>query len=203
LPTPCPYCGSAILKSPARKTKCLACGRYIHVRSGRLVTEEGAQIVDWLKKIAVTEVIFEQTQKALAAQFGKAPSHRDVLWRILNELVLRPPSGVPRKMVYWWMAEFTYEEGRDFQQYLRLSHEVDLAQWNASFTSSPDIRVKVLTAGSASCEPCRRLEHTLFPLEQALANGPLPTSDCSHPLRPGGRPGWCRCCYGLVFDGSP
>lgn len=72
-----------------RKKACPYCGKYIFVRSGKLVTEEQAQILDWLVKLepyGVTKKQFEQERKNLSRQFGKTASIDDTVWRILNEL---------------------------------------------------------------------------------------------------------------------
>ena len=47
----CPACGNLLEEKPKRKQICSHCGNAILVRDGKLVTEEGAFIIDWLMRL--------------------------------------------------------------------------------------------------------------------------------------------------------
>jgi hypothetical protein len=98
----CPYCQKALDKFPARKTKCPHCGEHMYVRtrpSDRarvVVTKAGADKIEeeWERKHYLDDFIardpsrkdkFEKERERLANEFGKQPSDRDVMWRMLNQ----------------------------------------------------------------------------------------------------------------------
>ena len=60
----CPYCGEKLSKEPSRKTDCPHCSSSIHVRSGKLVTVEEAEISDWLFPLNIGRKLFDKARKS-------------------------------------------------------------------------------------------------------------------------------------------
>lgn len=88
----CPYCNFEFEERPSRKKKCPNCGNFIFVRQGRLLTQEEAEIDDWLKRVeylGVTKKVFLEEQEILSQRFGMKASVNDTAWGILNKLVVR------------------------------------------------------------------------------------------------------------------
>ncbi len=190
---------------PKRKTKCPHCQRVIYVRAKQgffprvTLTEEEARAVDWLKKLAGTPEEVDRERQQLADEFGRQPRPADVVWRMLHRR-LSASSYAPQ----WYssMALFRLEEGHEFFSLLQEASRAQLHHWIQTSRRLPVaecVKVEVITTGPASCGPCQRLSGTVFRLDEALAAMPIPVKDCSHEVH--GARGWCRCVYGLVFDG--
>jgi hypothetical protein len=124
----CPNCGEVLSEKPSRKTVCPHCEKAIRVRQGKLVTEEQANILDWLDRLSyldVSEKEFAKHRDVLSKQFGSSASVNDTVWRILNDLVLRYPNDKSRlEQVYREMAALVSKEGKDPTQYLEQAEEV-------------------------------------------------------------------------------
>lgn len=94
----CPYCTTALNKKPDKKTKCLACGNYIFVRTRPtdrervLVTESQAEQIkaQWALVNGVYDQhlaekqTYDEHREELKNHFGIMPSDNDVKWSILN-----------------------------------------------------------------------------------------------------------------------
>jgi hypothetical protein len=199
----CPYCGAVLSRTPKRRTACLLCGKPILVRNGRLFTDEEGRAVDWCSCLRIDEAEFQRTRDRLSAQFGRVASCGDTMWRLMHTVLDAAPSWHGRKMIYFQMARFLWEEKRDCLEVRRQSVRMQLADWKAAsdlgLLDLARVRVRVITAGTASCPECRRLDGHLFTCEEAESAMPLPVATCTHE-KSGGQPrGWCRCTYGLVF----
>lgn len=115
----CPYCNKVLQTKPERKSPCPFCGNSILVRMGNLVTEEDAQIEDWLTRTDITRTQFDKTRERLSQQFNQRASVNDTIWRLLNELVAKyatHPSSL--EQVYRHMSAFMSGEGKDPTMYL-------------------------------------------------------------------------------------
>jgi len=207
----CPYCKKVLEQQPLRKKKCPFCKNFIYVRTlpsnrGKvLVTEDEAKKInlEWekvnlrnkwlnnLKQYGITEKDFHIHKDKLSKKFGQEASGQDVIWSIFNELLTKIKDLHTLKMIYYEMALFLNEEGKDFFTVLQQSAKMELMQFKKEeFTK----KVRILTAGEDSCEACQRLENMVFTIEEALEKLPIPCKECTRKLYDKTR-GFCRCCY--------
>jgi hypothetical protein len=217
----CPYCKQNLSKRPKRKTKCPHCGEYVFVRtspSGNgskvLVTDDEAEQIDlewqrihsrkkWMQSLAqygISDADFDRHKKSLGERFRQEPRDSDVVWSLFHEaLDASMKSGDLRelKMLYFEMALFAYEEGRDFFHLLEQSRKMELTEFKKGGYVE---KVSIITAGDASCEACQKLAGRVFTVDEALEQMPIPCEDCTFDFRGRGQPGWCRCLYGAVVD---
>lgn len=197
----CPYCAIAFTRVPKKRTTCAACGRPILVRKGRLYTEDEARTLDVCTRLGVPQARLDKTRELLSREFGRPPSAAEAAWRVMNELVDECDDHHARGMLYFEMARFVWQEGRDHLQAARECRRMQLANWkqaaNSGFLDLRRARLSVITAGKASCPACRALESVEFTHQEALANMPIPVPGCTNEISPERSRGWCRCTYGL------
>ena len=200
----CPYCHKALPTIPKRKVTCPFCYLSIYVREGRPCTQDEARTTDWLKKLAMTRTAFIVAQDSFTKKIGHVPKATDVVWQLMNDRVRETVDHHQLKMIYFQMALFLKEEGKDFLATKQESTRAELNGWqNAAEKGLIDwrkTRLRVITCGAASCNACRTLEGATFTYSEALNQMPIPVRDCTHDLTEGSHRGWCRCCYRLVFN---
>jgi DNA-directed RNA polymerase subunit RPC12/RpoP len=117
----CPYCKQPLEKAIKRKTPCPHCGSVIFVRQGELVTEEEAQILDWLKRLepfGLNKKNFEQEREMLCERFMTKASVNDTVWSFLNSWVGAHKISQETKMAYYEMARLVDIEGKDPRPYI-------------------------------------------------------------------------------------
>ena len=93
--------------------------------------------------------------------------------------------------IYYEMADFIEEEGKDgshlkelgYQMKLR-SHAATLSRYKESVVVK---EVDILCAGDP-CSFCKQLQGKVFAIEQATLSKPIPVKDCIHEYG-------CRCVY--------
>jgi hypothetical protein len=193
----CPYCKAPLDKKPKRKKKCPDCGNYIFVKKGRLLTEDQKVAEEWRDRLAhfgVTTQTFVQHYQPLAAQFGKPPSVNDIVWSILNDLVVKAGWRQDRqdlRVLYSEMARLVSMEGKSPKPFLaEVAKQTLLEIQDTGFT-----HVKVYTANDELvCPACRKLQDKIFSIEQALADMPIPNV-CENDED------GCRCGYVVYWDG--
>ena len=199
----CPYCSAPLSRAPKRRTTCPLCGKPILVRKGRLCTDEEGRAVEWCSRLRIDEAEFQQTRERLSAQFGKVASCGDTVWRLMHKVLEAAPAWHGRKMIYFQMARFLWEEKRDCLEVRRQSVRMELAGWKAAsdmgLLDLKRVRLRVITSRAASCPECRRLDGHLFTYEEAESGMPLPVAACTHEKAEDQPRGWCRCDYGLTF----
>jgi hypothetical protein len=205
----CPYCRQILDKRPKRKTKCPHCDKDIYVRARQhlfpstLLTEQDARVADHLeraKDYGLEDADFAGLREQLSRRFAREPSSGDVLWALFQDTLQRAmKSGDLQqcKMLYLEMALFVYEEGREFFHLLEQSRKMELTAYKRDGFVD---RVFIITAGDASCEACQELKGTVFTIDDALEQMPIPCRDCTFDFQGSGQPGWCRCLYGAVVD---
>jgi len=171
------------LDKPAkRKKKCPHCKEYIFVRDEKMVTEEEAKALDWILKLegyGITKHTFYQEQRNLKAQFNQTPSTNDVIWRILNNMVVNDdPIG------YHFMAMIAKDEGKDTKPYITEAMKQTL---NGLKNNGLIRNVRILCVNDDHvCDSCRELHNKVMSIEDALATLPIPTK-CTNDM--------CRCYY--------
>ena len=181
----CPYCGVQLDDPPKRKAKCPECKRIIYIRSGKLVTEDEAQTMDWLgylEQFDITRHKFDSERDTLSKRFNTKASVRDTIWSILNSLVATHPV-----QAYYEMARLVSQEGKDEQPYI----EQALHALLISYKNRKIAYVRVECYGGepdySTCPGCAKLHQKKFLIDEALEKMPIPhccTSDTG-----------CRCTY--------
>ena len=118
----CPTCNSELNDKPTRKQECPHCGNEILVRSGKLLTEDEALILDWLVRLeglGVTRDTFVQSRDRLTNKFGKRANINDTIWSILNQLVGKyGADNAALEQIYRNMSSLVTSEGKDPTPYL-------------------------------------------------------------------------------------
>lgn len=129
----CPYCKKILGKIPQRKKQCPFCKKYISVRKGLLVTEDDARKIDWMKRLSeygVVEQDFEVTKAQLSEKFKEEPSNQDVFWSLFHQLITKNRNDLHiLKMIYYQMALFLNERGKDCFQVLQVCHRMELLKY--------------------------------------------------------------------------
>ncbi len=211
----CPHCRGLLTQRPKRKKKCPLCGRYIFVRTTPttreriLVTEEEAERIDeewlrlsfrkeWLRRLeqfGVTEADFATQKRVLAGRVGEKASDRDVIWSLFNTAVTKTHELGMLKFLYYTMALFVDEEGRDATYLLKESARTELLMYREGGRD----RIRISTARERSCDSCRNLEGQTVAIEQAFDSMPIPNKDCAFHLS-SAEWAFCRCTYFPVVD---
>jgi len=188
----CPYCARPLVKTPKRKTVCPSCGEAISVRNGVPVTGESAAKIDGLAnldRLDVTSSMFDQVESELAQSFGHHPQVKDVLWGILNRLVVLRANQDDLSEVYREMADQLRREGKDSRPQLRQALELELK----TIASDRSVkRVSIIGVGDdRQCPGCASLNGKECDLAEAIRDLPVPAQCTSEE--------GCRCGYSPVF----
>ncbi len=208
-PTVCPYCGALLNVVPVRSRTCPHCKEFIVVRTDRatkeklLLTEVQARELDGERKkqaarnkalraainMGCTADDFQQMEQSLTERLGVALPG-DVFWALADQTIREPM--LQRDwhrvgVIEWSRARWLYEEGRNHIQHLRESHAADL---KARAANSLTGKVRILTNGDAACAECRGNDGTVFSIDSALLEMPLPVEECEN--------GWCQCIWSPV-----
>lgn len=148
-----------------------------------------------LKTYGITERDFDISKVELTKKFGEEPSDKDVIWSLFNKLITKMRDFHTLKMIYYDMALFLNEEGKDFFSVLQQSAKMELMYYKQSDVE----KVQILTAGKGSCEQCQQSENKIFTIEEAFEKMPIPSKECTHEMSVGQR-GFCKCCYIAKID---
>lgn len=171
------------------------------MRKGRLCTEDEARAIDVCLRLAVPQARLWEARRLLTQEWGRQATAADAAWRVLNELVDEAPDYHSRGMVYFQMARFLWEQGKDHLQLALQCRQMRLADWREAgergFLDLKRARIEICTAREASCPACRALEGTQFTYQEAVERHVIPMAQCTHEAGPGRVRGWCRCEYVL------
>lgn len=215
-PAVCPYCKKALDKVPQRKKKCPFCKNFIYVRTSPstrkrvLVTEDEAKKIEleWekvhsvarslsaLEQYGITEREFNARKNKLSRKLGREANDRDVVWSIFNELITKTRDLQKLKTIYYEMALFLNEKGRDAFKLLQQSAKMGLMHLRQEGVVK---KVSISTARENSCEACQKLEGKVYTVERALKEMPIPCRDCTYELY-SDKVGFCRCMYFMELD---
>lgn len=147
-----------------------------------------------LERYGINNKLFEKERLELSKKFGKDPSEEDVIWSIFNQLIIRFADNLQElKMIYYEMALFLNEEGRDSFQMGEMSRKMELLLLKKQGIK----KVKIL--GTNGCEKCRKQNGKSYSISTALKTMPLPNKECTYHLN-NDKYGFCRCCWVAVFD---
>ncbi len=178
-------------------------------RGKLLVTEDSAKKIDlmwqnttsinsWIRKLdgyGIREKDFEVRKERLFKKSGKVVNDRDIIWSLFNELITRTKDLYELKMIYYDMALFLNEEGKDFFSVLQQSAKMELMRYKKDGIE----KVRILASGKSSCAACQSLDDKIYTLAEALEKMPIPCKDCATNLNNSQR-GFCRCCYVAEVD---
>lgn len=195
----CPYCQNILEKKPSRKTSCPFCKKHIYVKSNKLVTEEEAKAIEqkWkfkhdLEKLKISEQEYNDHKAKLAKKFGFEPIFFDVAWDVLNARTLelaRSQRFAELSHLYYEMARFLNEEGKDFFHVLQQSKEMELEH-----LKTMGIKKVEIMCGPGACPSCLKLNKKILTIEEALKTMPVPNKDCTNTLYDN----FCRCLINAI-----
>ena len=127
-------------------------------------------------------------------------NQRDRKWKWLNEdleKLIKENDFFGIGNIYYEMANFLKEEGKDNTRLLELGYEIKLKfqkeRLKEFSRSEVCTGVEVISAGDNSCEACKKLNGKIFLIKEAYSRRPLPVKNCSQECG-------CRCVYGPVCD---
>jgi len=209
----CPGCKNRLKKVPQKKTKCSHCGVFIYVRRSpgsdekKLVTEEEKNSIDqeWslyqyqkemeqkmesLKHYGLDEMEVEKIRAELRNKFGYEPIYRDLLWAILNRLILLKKGYGDLKWIYDQMALLVNQEGKncyDLQVYSNKCYLYQLMEVEVYTT------VTVKVSHEQDCEACRELKNRTYKITDIIENIPIPSKACTNYIY-SDEP-YCTCCF--------
>ncbi|MBL7075672.1 hypothetical protein ISS37_10600 [candidate division KSB1 bacterium] len=210
----CPYCKKILEQRPQRKKKCPFCKNFIYTRRLPpnyeivLVTEDEAKKIDlekekfffrqrWLdtlKQYGITERIFNIRKDELSQRNQKEANDRDVFWSLFNEInqeAMKTGDFQTLKTIYYSMAMFLNEEGKECFDLLQQSAKMELLVIKRRGVIK---KVQIITAGHNSCSNCRKSENKIFSIDEALEKMPIPCKECTTTLYDENK-GFCRCRY--------
>lgn len=200
----CPYCHAELNKMPQRKRKCPACGKPIYVkktpthREKQLFTEEQAIEIEaeWeqyhthqkhlgiLQAFGYTERDLQREQKTI---FSKR-TERQAVWRLLQKAEKQELHLGKKGHIFYQMALFAEEEGKDFLPFLQKARRYELLKYQDRKIQ----KVRILTGGA--CDECEKQADKVLTVKEALKTMPLPCKACTFTLT-NNIPGFCRCSY--------
>ncbi|MFQ6127076.1 MAG: hypothetical protein ACE5R6_21070 [Candidatus Heimdallarchaeota archaeon] len=217
----CPYCHNALVQLPKQKNKCPFCEQFINVRTlpttreRILVTEADAIKIDqewkqiqfrkrWMGKLAaygITEQDFTRHKAMLSQRFGREAWDHDVLWAIFNNLLtqkMKTQDFHQLKVLYYSMALFLNEEGKDWFKVLQQSSRMELLYYKQSRVVK---NVQILTTRDA-CEACQLLANQVWSIDEALKQMPIPVKGCTRSIQDDSQ-GFCRCRWNAMIIEHP
>ena len=154
--------------------------------------------IDWLKILGGYGVVkqdFEIAKAQLYEKLKQEPSTQDVIWSLFHQLIEKNKNDFYKlKMIYYEMALYLNEQGKDCSTELQLSHKMQLMMYKKVGIKI----VKILTCGTGSCEQCRLLQDTSYTIKEALEKMPIPPKNCTNKMYDENQ-GFCRCCYVASF----
>lgn len=196
----CPGCKNQLKKIPQKKTKCPHCGVNIYLRrtpeneEKKLVTEEEKDRIDqeWssyyyqkemeqkmdsLKYYGLDEAEIENIRVELKNKLGYDPIYRDLLWAILNKLILLHKDYGDLKWIYDQMALLLNQEGKncyDLQVYSNKCYLYQLIEVKVYTT------VTIKVSHEHNCEACKALKDKTYKITDILSNLPIPSRHCTN-----------------------
>ncbi len=150
--------------------------------------------IDWLKILGGYGVVkqdFDIAKAQLSEKFKQEPSNQDILLSLFHQLIAKNKNDLHKlKMIYYEMALFLNEQGKECTTELQLSHKMQLMMYKKVGIKM----VKVLTCGTGACGQCRLLQDKSYTITEALEKMPIPPKNCATKMYDENQ-GFCRCCY--------
>jgi hypothetical protein len=189
----CPYCKAELKKTPQRKTKCKACGKFIYAKRSpseetkRLVTEEDALKIDreWkdyhlenerkriLSNYNKEQSDYENVFNHLKAKTGREPSLNEIEIEFLNELISLTTD--PNKLANWYgrIAWNLYQEDQDCREFQKKQFLYQLK--NIMKAGIKEVEV-IGPIDDITCWYCKAINNKIFKVEEIADNLPIPGS---------------------------
>jgi len=109
----CPYCHLSLSRKPKRRTACPACSHNISVRKGELCTKggglrSGLVLETWDRAIRISS----RSKSALGRVRATCEIRLDTVWRLMHNVLEMASDWHQRKMIYFQMARFLWEDKR-------------------------------------------------------------------------------------------
>jgi hypothetical protein len=185
----CPYCRAILKKFPAKKTKCKICGRdfYLMKKPGT----EIYHIVDEKRrsKWKIEEPLYHRLyglkeyydldQEYIEKAILKSSTLRDALWSCYNKaLALNAYNSRKKAQLYYSMAEFMYEEGKDPILLIRERNNclIDEIEDRESLLK----KFVTIIASNQQCNNCEHLNGTVMEIDEARRLQLLPVTPCNY-----------------------
>jgi len=154
--------------------------------------------IDWLKRLGEYGIVkqdFEIAKAQLSEKFKQEPSNQDVFWSLFHQLIAKNRNNLQTlKMIYYEMALFLNEQGKDCFTQLQLSNKMELLMYKKAGIN----KVQILTCGTGSCEQCQLLQDKIYTIDEALEKMPIPNKDCTKKMYDKNQ-GFCKCSYVAYF----
>jgi hypothetical protein len=194
-----PYCSNCGALNPENKTFCSKCGNNLSTlkTDDYLLSKKEIFLQKWLDKLSdvgITKSDFDTKYELLSNKFKMKAFERDVIWSILNDLIIK---NVKNKnfyilsFIYHEMAIFIDEEEKDFLTPLQQSNKMKLIAFKADRINL----CKIINGFSNdSCETCKESINKIMTVEEALKTMPIPNINCSK-ISNYKKRGFCRCRY--------
>lgn len=201
-------------KFPIRKTKCFNCGENIHIlkfnnyKEKKLITENEKlnyeaeeKIISFrnrwlteLKRFGIKEHDFYARKKDFLKKLGIPNNDNDVIWSLFNELLNKNCNNFNQlQMLYYSMALFVHEEGKDNFYLLKECAKASLNRIQLETDLGSDLVFMVeVVACLKSCDKCKKLNGLKMTVKEAFNTMPIPCKECNHSI------GFCRCFYVAV-----
>lgn len=195
----CPHCGKGLDKKPMRKTKCPFCRNDIYVRTKQkifpsaLLRKEDAIAADWLKNLGIKDRDFFKEREMLSKKCGEIAKSTDVIWSLFNRRLLPKASLEDSSSLYYSMALFLNQLGKDFFSLLQQSRKMELMRYKRYRWCK---KVKI-ASNEEGCETCRRLKGRTLTIKEALKKMPIPCKECTNTLYDKSK-GFCWCYYEAI-----
>lgn len=184
----CPYCEQVLATRPWEDTACPHCHKQIHVRRGKLLTQEELTIherLEFLGEFGFTRRAFDRKRDELSDQLDRPASVNEAALALLQQLAQELDHNCGLVLVYGEMVHVLRTQGKNPTGYLaEVMHHELLTLEKADYYQT----VQITTMGDDKvCPACRELADTVLTVSEALKTMPLPHA-CQNP-------GGCRCNY--------
>jgi hypothetical protein len=197
----CPYCASDLKREPKRRMACPACGSQVYVRAGRPRTKDEAHALDCCGNLLIPESTLLQTRQALSRQVGREVTIEETVRGLVTSRVADAASWHERKMLYFALARYLWENGRDCRIAREDAVRAEIKDCKESIAGYGFRKVRLRVIGSFdSCPSCRRVADRAFSLVDAETKMPLPIHSCTYGTTIDQPIGWCRCMYSVEVE---
>ena len=175
----CPYCGVVQVPPPQRRKKCRDCGETICIWTDH----------ENRKKCLVTA---KEAEK-------KSREESDHRWKELSHIVqiaMRAGDWRSLQGAYQQQARILFNEGRPHHHVAIEARRAELMRMYEAGISEVKVRS---SSDERVCQHCSSLDGTIFSIEDALAQVPIPGTSCTDGNYKNLHGGRCRCVYEVVI----
>jgi hypothetical protein len=142
----------------------------------------------------VSEGYLEQKRIEWICKTNMTLNYDDLIWSISNGLLLEYGKKNLYKemsMLYFSMALFQRNHGKEFTYLLYEARKMELYDINANTPSEFKYKVVII---ADLCPECLKLDSQKFTIKEALEQMPIPHKNCTYDG------GWCHRCYVVELD---